>query len=138
MKAEEMDMNDPRGSLWRRWDLHFHTPSSFDYENPSISDNQIVGFLLEANLAVVAITDHHVIDVHRIRNLQAVGSGKLTIFPGFGFLQDGDVGVGVFPEREEILTGCASEPNLSGLLWWSWNFFSLLFVDETLKFRIAM
>jgi hypothetical protein len=40
--------------------------------------------------------------------------------------------------REEILTGCASGPNLSGLLWWSWNFFSLLFVDETLKFRIAM
>jgi hypothetical protein len=24
---------------------------------------------------------------------------------GFGFLQDGDVGIGVFPEREEILIG---------------------------------
>jgi hypothetical protein len=23
-------------------------------------------------------------------------------------------------------------------MWWSWNFFSLLFVDETLKFRIAV
>jgi hypothetical protein len=21
-------MNDPRGSLWRKWDLHFHTPDS--------------------------------------------------------------------------------------------------------------
>lgn len=95
-------MNDPRGSLWRRWDLHFHTPSSFDYENSSISDNQIVDFLLEANLAAIAITDHHVIDVHRIRNLQAIGSGKLTIFPGIEFRSDqgGDPihYISIFPE----------------------------------------
>lgn len=25
---EEREMNDPRGSLWRKWDLHVHTPSS--------------------------------------------------------------------------------------------------------------
>ena len=95
-------MNDPRGSLWRRWDLHFHTPSSFDYENSSISDNQIVEFLLEANLAAVAITDHHVIDVRRIRNLQAIGSGRLTIFPGIEFRSDqgGDPihYISIFPE----------------------------------------
>ena len=81
-------MNDPRGSLWRRWDLHFHTPSSFDYENSSISDDQIVSSLMEAGIAAIAITDHHVIDVQRIRNLQTIGSGRLTVFPGIEFRSD--------------------------------------------------
>jgi hypothetical protein len=34
---------------------------------------------------------------------------------GFGFFQDGDVGVGVFPEREEIFVGsryCCGSPTL--------------------------
>jgi predicted metal-dependent phosphoesterase TrpH/energy-coupling factor transporter ATP-binding protein EcfA2 len=81
-------MNDPRGSLWRRWDLHFHTPSSFDYENPSIGDNQIVDSLLESGIAAIAITDRHVIDVQRIQNLQAIGNGRLTVFPGIEFRSD--------------------------------------------------
>ncbi len=81
-------MNDPMGSLWRRWDLHFHTPSSFDYERPGISDREIVDSLLESGIAAIAITDHHVIDVQRIRNLQAIGNGKLTVFPGIEFRSD--------------------------------------------------
>lgn len=24
-------MNDPRGSAWRKWDLHIHTPFSFHW-----------------------------------------------------------------------------------------------------------
>lgn len=78
-------MNDPRGSLWRRWDLHFHTPSSFDYEGPGVSNNEIVDFLLAAGIAAVAVTDHHIIDVQRIHNLQEIGKGKLTVFPGIEF-----------------------------------------------------
>ncbi|MCA1810228.1 MAG: PDDEXK nuclease domain-containing protein, partial [Lentisphaerae bacterium] len=31
----------PRGSLWHRWDLHVHTPSSFDYDDRSITDQQV-------------------------------------------------------------------------------------------------
>ncbi|MGH9437202.1 MAG: PHP domain-containing protein, partial [Terriglobia bacterium] len=81
-------MNDPMGSLWRRWDLHFHTPSSFDYECMGISDDQIVDSLVQAGISAVAITDHHLMDVGRIRNLQAIGKGKLTIFPGIEFRSD--------------------------------------------------
>ena len=33
---------------------------------------------------------------------------------GFGFLQDGDVGVGVFPEREEIFGG-GERPDAGGI-----------------------
>lgn len=81
-------MNDPRGSLWRRWDLHFHTPSSFDYECPGVSNKEIVDSLLAAGIAAVAVTDHHVIDVQRIHDLQAIGNGKLTVFPGIEFRSD--------------------------------------------------
>jgi hypothetical protein len=72
----------PRGSLWHRWDLHVHTPSSFDYEDKSLTDEQIVDSLVQAGLRVVAITDHHTIDVIRIAKLKKLGEGRLTILPG--------------------------------------------------------
>jgi hypothetical protein len=72
----------PEGSAWGKWDLHFHTPSSFDYANKGTSDKQIVEGLVEAQIAAVAITDHHVIDASRIRSLQKLGAGQVTVFPG--------------------------------------------------------
>ncbi len=27
-----LEMNDPRGSVWRKWDLHVHTPASFHWK----------------------------------------------------------------------------------------------------------
>ena len=72
----------PRGSLWHRWDLHVHTPSSFDYEDKSITDEQIIASLIQTGLRAVAITDHHTIDVLRIAKLQKLGEGRLTILPG--------------------------------------------------------
>lgn len=72
----------PRGSIWRKWDLHFHTPSSYDYGNKSITDEGIVNALKAAGIAVVAITDHHTIDPARIRHLQQLAGEDLTIFPG--------------------------------------------------------
>ena len=38
---------DSRGSLWYRWDLHFHTPASFDYEDKSVTNQQIVDRLID-------------------------------------------------------------------------------------------
>lgn len=67
-----------RGSLWYRWDLHVHTPLSFDYADKSITDEKIVDCLIHTGLRAVAITDHHIIDEHRIINLQKLGAGKLT------------------------------------------------------------
>jgi ABC-type cobalamin/Fe3+-siderophores transport system ATPase subunit len=77
-----MSAYSPLGSLWNRWDLHFHTPSSFDYEDKSISNQQIVDSLVQAGLRVIAITDHHTMDVGRIQELQTLGAGKLTVLPG--------------------------------------------------------
>ena len=80
--------HDTRGSLWNRWDLHFHTPSSPDYENKSITNQQIVDGLVEKGVRVVAVTDHHRIDVARICELQQLGKNKLTVLPGIELRDD--------------------------------------------------
>jgi hypothetical protein len=76
------------GSQWNRWDLHFHTPSSFDYEDKSVTDQEIVDRLTSEGIRVVAITDHHTIDVKRIRRLQTLGVGRLTFLPGIELRDD--------------------------------------------------
>ncbi|GAB3995669.1 AAA family ATPase [Spirosoma daeguense] len=81
-------MHDKRGSIWRKWDLHFHTPSSYDYADKSITNQEIIDGLIKNNIEVVSITDHHIIDVKRIKELQALGKGKVTILPGIEFLSD--------------------------------------------------
>lgn len=76
------------GSLWNRWDLHFHTPASYDYENGEVTNQQIVDGLVNAGIRVVAITDHHTMDVERIRELQLLGADQLTVLPGIELRSD--------------------------------------------------
>ena len=38
-------MNDPRGSLWRKWDLHVHTPESIVHHYPSVNSDPWEPFL---------------------------------------------------------------------------------------------
>jgi ABC-type lipoprotein export system ATPase subunit len=78
----------PKGSLWHRWDLHFHTPASFDYLDKSASNQQIVDKLIECGIRVVAITDHHFMDVDRIHELQRLGGERLTVLPGIELRAD--------------------------------------------------
>jgi len=73
---------DPRGAVWRRWDLHFHTPASYDYENKGVTANQLVDGLIEAGIEVVAITDHHVLDASLIRQMQKLSADRLAVLPG--------------------------------------------------------
>lgn len=99
--------NDPRGSVWRQWDFHFHTPASYDYKDNSVTDQQIVDGLIGAGVSAVAITDHHVMDVARITNIQRLGGNKLTVFPGIEFRSE--LGgsetvhyIGIFPEDADL------------------------------------
>lgn len=71
-----------RGSLWGKWDLHFHTPSSYDYKDKSVTNQQLIDGLLKEGIEAVAITDHHIIDVDRIKALKSIAGSKVTIFPG--------------------------------------------------------
>jgi len=78
-----------KGAEWRKWDLHFHTPSSYDYDDKSVTDDDLIKTLSENGIAVVAITDHHKMDLERIRELQGKGSEKgITVLPGIEFLSD--------------------------------------------------
>ncbi len=97
-----------KGSEWRKWDLHFHSPSSYDYGDKSVTNERIIEVLDENNISVVAITDHHIIDIDRIKTLQSLGEKKeITVLPGIEFLSDakGKVPIhfiGIFPEDSNI------------------------------------
>lgn len=96
--------HDTRGSMWRRWDLHVHTPSSYDYQFRAAGAKQIVDTLISSDIEVVAITDHHVINVDLIREMQEIGAGKLTVLPGIELRSElgGSRSVhytGIFPEN---------------------------------------
>jgi PHP family Zn ribbon phosphoesterase len=95
------------GSIWGKWDLHFHTPASFDYAKKDVTNMQIVERLMAAGVEVVAITDHHTMDVARIRDLQKLGGGKLTVLPGIELRSElgGNETVhyiGIFPEDADV------------------------------------
>ncbi|MFN7312102.1 MAG: PHP domain-containing protein, partial [Bacteroidota bacterium] len=78
-----------RGSEWRKWDLHFHTQTSYDYQDKSVTNQDIIDGLYANNISVVAITDHHVIDIVRIKELQQLGKEKgITVLPGIEFLAE--------------------------------------------------
>ena len=71
-----------RGSEWRKWDLHVHTRSSYDYEyNGTDSDDKLIETLKTNDISVVAITDHFVIDKDRINDLKSKAP-DIFFFPG--------------------------------------------------------
>lgn len=91
------------GSEWRKCDLHFHTPSSYDYADKSVTNEQIIEKLIENNVSIVAVTDHHTIDIDRINSLSHIANGRLTVLPGIEFLSDAKGKdpihfIGIFPE----------------------------------------
>jgi len=98
------------GSEWRIWDLHFHTPASYDYKNKAVTNEEIIDSLASNNVSVVAITDHHIIDVARIKQLQSLGVNKnITVLPGIEFCSElgGSESIhfiAIFPEYADIET----------------------------------
>ena len=99
-----------RGSEWRKWDLHFHTPSSYDYKDKSVTNQKIIDILAENKISVVAITDHHTMDIDRIQELQQLGKNKgITVLPGIEFCSElgGSESIhfiGIFSEKSDFST----------------------------------
>ncbi|MDN3474630.1 PHP domain-containing protein [Pseudoalteromonas sp. APC 3355] len=80
---------ESKGSEWNRWDLHFHTPSSYDYKDKTISNAEIIQEMKRNSISVFAITDHHIIDIDRYRELKELGEKEsITVLPGIEFLSD--------------------------------------------------
>ena len=97
-----------KGSEWNQWDLHFHTQSSYDYGDKSVTDDEIIDKLKRENVRVVSITDHHIIDVERYKNLKKLGETEnITVLPGIEFLSDAKGKepihfIAIFSEKSDI------------------------------------
>lgn len=89
-------MEFERGSEWRRWNLHLHTASSYDYDYKGEDSNEVLAEKLKENsIAAVAITDHFVIDKDRIQNLRSLVP-EIVFFPGVELRTDkGDTNIHV-------------------------------------------
>lgn len=92
-----MEENFSRGSEWRKWDLHIHTPASFHWEGPKFNSNpdspentqiidEMIHALNAAEPAVFAIMDYWTFDgwFALQRRLAQPGAPRLekTVFPG--------------------------------------------------------
>lgn len=87
----------PRGSEWRKWDLHIHTPASFHWNGPRFNSNpcapenatlvdEMIYAMNAAEPAVFAIMDYWTFDgwfalKHRLTQEDAPKLEK-TVFPG--------------------------------------------------------
>lgn len=74
-------MNDPRGSNWRKWDLHVHTPASLKQEYGGNTEEAWEKFLTDIEslpepFKVIGVNDYIFIDGYR-RMVEAKGSGRL-------------------------------------------------------------
>lgn len=84
----ESNFNYARGSEWRKWDLHVHTPYSYlnnqfgDPDNPDTWDNyvrELFNKAIEKNIAVIGITDYFLIDGYKkIKNDYLNNNEKLN------------------------------------------------------------
>ena len=85
-----------RGSEWRRWDLHLHTASSYDYDYKAEDCDEILAQkLIDNNIAAVAVTDHFIIDKDRIKRLRELAP-NIVFFPGVELRTDkGDTNIHV-------------------------------------------
>lgn len=90
----------PRGSEWRKWDLHVHTPASDGTGTPE----EIVNKAIEKGLSVIAITDHHSVDyIDQVK--KAAETKDLAVISGIEFRSEyGSKSVhfiGYFPDEFE-------------------------------------
>jgi predicted ATPase len=88
-------MNDPKGSLWRKWDLHIHTPASFHWKGQRFADmtpeqesaalKAMVEKMAGDDVAAFGIMDYWTFDGYlKLRKYLAAEKPALpcTVFPG--------------------------------------------------------
>lgn len=89
-------MNDPRGSIWRKWDLHIHTPASFHWNGGArfaqmtqaqreAALDQLIDKIVQSDVAAFGIMDYWTFDGYlAIRDRLAARKLVLpqAVFPG--------------------------------------------------------
>ena len=84
-KIENPALAIPSGAVWHKWDLHFHTPASFDYGNEATSFEELADRINSSDLDAIAITDHWTLDGYE--KLSPLIKNKLVI-PGIELRTD--------------------------------------------------
>src|SRR5262245_1079496 len=74
----EMSNSYPQGSIWRRWDLHVHTPESFENSFGGW-DGYVAALEAVQDVSVLGVTDYFFIDGYR-KILDLRKAGKLKNF----------------------------------------------------------
>ena len=89
-------MNDPRGSVWRKWDLHIHTPASFHWnggarfaqmkqaEREAVLD-QLIDKITNSDITVFGIMDYWTFDGYLAIKDRLADRGIVlpkAVFPG--------------------------------------------------------
>ena len=71
-----------RGSEWRKWDLHIHTPASYDWDPKCKKTNsEIVDTVVDSGISTIAVTDHHTSE--SVDEIKKLGEKKgLFVVPG--------------------------------------------------------
>jgi len=92
----------PRGSEWRKWDLHIHSNASDGLSSPK----EIIDEAKKKGLSVIALTDHHTVDnVDEIKSLAEQENSGVTVIAGIEFRSEyGEKSVhfiGLFPDSHE-------------------------------------
>ncbi len=73
----------PRGSEWRKWDLHIHSNAS----DGEMSCEEIIDKAIEKEISVIALTDHHT--AKNIDKILKLGDQKgISVIPGIEFRTD--------------------------------------------------
>ncbi len=113
--------------IWRRMDLHLHTPASSDYQEPYVSPLQILQKAEERGLDILAFTDHNSVrgyanlwrEIEDLELLEYLGRlqpeeterlneyrrllGKMLLLPGFEFTATfGFHILAIFPEPTSV------------------------------------
>lgn len=92
------NINNTRGSEWKKWDLHIHSNVSDGAASPT----EIIEKAIEKGLSVIALTDHHT--VKNIEETRRIGKEKgIEVITGIEFRTEyGSKSVhmiGLFPEN---------------------------------------
>lgn len=98
-----MQINNSRGSVWRKWDLHMHSNASDGKSNP----RELIEEAKRKGVEVIALTDHHT--VNNIDEIKRIGKELgVVVISGIEFRTEyGQKSVhmiGLFPDSYNNIT----------------------------------
>jgi len=83
-----------KSNVFKKIDLHIHTPQSLCYSDKSVTPEEVVDTALRCGLDAIAITDHNTISA--IENIRRAAENKsLTVFPGIELSTSGGHVIGL-------------------------------------------